>query len=220
MTDKHHNRHLLGNRPKIHVDYREKTSGLPDLLDEAGFNVVIVKLPYCDYIINHNISIERKTGRDFVVSIIDGRLFQQASRMRKQTNRPVFLLEGSPFHVDVDIHKQAIKGAMLSVQVAWCIPIIYSQSIKDSCSIFKMLTIQQKNQTELLELRHGFRSKRMLSKQLYLLQGLPNIGPVMALRLIQYFKTARRVMNASINELMAVEGIGKNTANKIHDILR
>jgi len=220
MADNHHNRPSPGNRPKILVDYRENSSGLPNLLVDAGFDVTIVKLPYCDYIINHDISIERKTGRDFVVSIIDGRLFQQASRMRKRTTRPVFLLEGSPFHIDVDIHRKAIKGAMLSVQVAWCIPIIYSQSMEDTCNIFKMLTIQQVNQTELLKLRHGFRSKKMLSKQLYLLQGLPNIGPVMALRLIKYFKTVRRVMNADTNELMEVEGIGNSTADKIQDILR
>jgi DNA excision repair protein ERCC-4 len=220
MANNRHNPQLPKNKPKILVDYREKPSGLPNLLVDSGFDVTIVKLPYCDYIIDLGISIERKTGRDFVVSIIDGRLFKQASRMRKRTNRPVFLLEGSPFHVDVDIHRKAIKGAILSIQVAWCIPIIYSRSMEDTCTIFNILATQQENQTEVLELRHGFRSKRMLSKKLYLLQGLPNIGPVMALRLIKYFKTVRRVMNASMNELMEVEGIGKNTAEKIQHILR
>ncbi len=204
----------------ISVDYRERPSGLPDLLVDAGFEVAIVKLPYCDYIINHGISIERKTGRDFAISIIDGRLFKQASWMRKRTNRPVFLLEGSPFHVDVDIHKKAIKGAMLSIQVAWSIPIIYSRSMEETCNIFRTLATQQENQTERLELRHGFRSKRMISKRLYLLQGLPNIGPVMALRLIRHFKTVHRVMNASIDELTEVDGIGEDTADKIQEILR
>ena len=204
----------------ISIDYREKPSGLPDLLVDEGFEVAISKLPYCDYVINNEISIERKTGRDFAISIIDGRLFKQASWMRKKTNRPVFLLEGSPFKIDVDIHKKAIKGAMLSIQVVWYIPIIYSRSMEDTCNIFKILTAQQENQTELLELRHGFRSKRMISKRLYLLQGLPNIGPVMALRLIKHFKTVHHIMNASIDELMEVEGIGENTADKIQDILR
>jgi DNA excision repair protein ERCC-4 len=220
MVNKHHSPQTPQKRLKISVDYREKPSGLPDLLVDAGFEVDIAKLPYCDYIINHEISVERKTGRDFVCSIIDGRLFRQASWMRKRTNRPAYLLEGSPYHVDVDIHEKAIKGAMLSIQVAWGIPIIYSRSTEDTCNIFKIIAAQQENQTELLELRHGFRSKRIISKRLYLLQGLPNIGPVMALRLIKHFKTVHRVMTASINELMEVEGVGEDTADKIQDILQ
>jgi len=219
MTNNHHSLQTQKG-PKISVDYREKPSGLPDLLVDAGLEVAMVKLPYCDYIINHGISVERKTGRDFAISIIDGRLFKQASWMRKRTSRPVFLLEGSPFHVGVEIHKKAIKGAMLSIQVAWCIPIIYSRSMEETCNIFKILATQQENKTELLKLRHGFRSKRMISKRLYLLQGLPNICPVMALRLIKHFKTVNRVMNASIDELMEVDGIGEDTADKIQDILR
>ena len=154
MTNNHHSLQIPEKRLKISVDYREKPSGLPDLLVDAGFEVALVKLPYCDYIINHGISVERKTGRDFAVSIIDGRLFKQARWMRKRTNR------------------------------------------------------------------HGFRSKRMISKRLYLLQGLPNIGPVMALRLIKHFKTVHCVMNASIDELTEVDGIGEDTAYKIQDILR
>ena len=220
MVSKHNSQQMPQKRLEISVDYREKPSGLPELLVDAGFEVAISKLPYCDYIINHEISVERKTGRDFVCSIIDGRLFKQASWMRKRTNRPVYLLEGSPYHNNVDIYKKAIKGAMLSIQVAWCIPIIYSRSMVDTCNIFKIIATQQESQTELLELRHGFRSKKMISKRLYLLQGLPNIGPVMALRLIKHFKTVHRVMNASPDELKEVEGVGEETADKIHAILR
>ena len=205
---------------RIVVDYREKPSGLPDLLINAGFEVVIAKLPYCDYVINREIYIERKTGRDFAISIIDGRLFKQARRMRRRTKRPVFILEGNPFHIAVDIDKRAIKGAMLSIQVSWCIPIIYSKTIVETCRIFKILAIQEYNQSETLNMRHGFRSKRMTSKKLYLLQGLPSIGPVMALKLIEHFNSIHRVMNASMDELMEVEGIGRNTALKIQDFLR
>jgi len=41
------NRQFVANGPKILVDYREKSSGLPDALVDAGFETNIVKLSYC-----------------------------------------------------------------------------------------------------------------------------------------------------------------------------
>ena len=46
----------------ITVDYREKPSGIIELLINEGFQVIIKQLPWCDYVINDEIFIERKTG--------------------------------------------------------------------------------------------------------------------------------------------------------------
>ena len=101
----------------IFADDREKRSGLIKLLTDEGMDVIIRRLPCCDYIINNEISIERKTGRDFLVSILDGRLFKQARIMKKSLPRPLFLVEGNPFHVDMDFTPESIRGVILSLQV-------------------------------------------------------------------------------------------------------
>jgi Fanconi anemia group M protein len=62
---------------RITVDYRERVSGLLELIREHDVFVEVKPLPFCDYIINSSITIERKTARDFLISIIDGRLFTQ-----------------------------------------------------------------------------------------------------------------------------------------------
>jgi ERCC4-type nuclease len=54
---------------------------------------------------------------------------------------------------------------------------------------------------------------------LYILQGFPQIGPVLAKRLIQYFKSVLNVMNASVDDLAQVDGIGKISAEKIRRVL-
>ncbi|MEA1945738.1 MAG: hypothetical protein U9N83_00380, partial [Thermodesulfobacteriota bacterium] len=54
---------------KITVDYREKTSGLIDLLKNEGFFIEVKKVSYGDYIINETVTIERKTAKDFLISI-------------------------------------------------------------------------------------------------------------------------------------------------------
>ena len=71
------------NYLKITVDYRETASGLTDLLKNSGALVEIAKLSYGDYIINDTITVERKAAKDFLISIIDGRLFNQMSNLKK-----------------------------------------------------------------------------------------------------------------------------------------
>ena len=72
---------------------------------------------------------------------------------------------------------------------------------------------------DVVPLRGGYRPKRLKTKQLFLLQGLPKVGPRMAKRLIEHFKSVSKIMNASIEELVEVEGIGKVTAEKIRQVL-
>ena len=43
MTNPHHNCRFAANRLEILIDYREKSSGLPDALVDAGFETSIVK---------------------------------------------------------------------------------------------------------------------------------------------------------------------------------
>jgi len=78
---------------RITVDYRERASGLLELIREHDALVEVKPLPFGDYIINDSITIERKTARDFLISIIDGRLFTQLSNLKKHCPCPVVLTD-------------------------------------------------------------------------------------------------------------------------------
>lgn len=203
----------------VAADDREKSSGLIELLADAGIDVKVSRLSCCDYIINDEIFIERKTGRDLLVSIVDGRLFMQAKAMKKSLPRPIFLIEGNPFHVDMDFTPESIRGVILSLQVIWYIPVLFSKSKEDTCRVFKMLGEQEQVQTNLLTLRHGYRPKKLINRQLYLLQGFPKIGPSLAKRLLENFGSVRNVMRADRDALLEVDGIGKGVAESICKIL-
>lgn len=95
---------------KITVDYREKASGLIDLFIREGISVEIKKVPYGDYIISNSITIERKTAKDLLISIIDGRLFSQLSNLKKYCINPILLIEGNPYKTDLNFDNMAIKG--------------------------------------------------------------------------------------------------------------
>ncbi len=204
---------------KIVVDYREKASGLIDLLENENIHIQIRKIPRGDYIINDSITIERKTSKDFLLSVIDGRLFNQLSNLKKHCPNPIVLIEGNPYQTDLDFDHNAIKGALLSSQVIWYIPIVYSRSKEDTRDILLMIGKQDETHTDVVPLRGGYRPKRLKSRQMYILQGLPKVGPRMAKRLLKHFGSVSNVMNATTQDLMKVEGVGEVSAEKIRLVL-
>ncbi|HAY40195.1 MAG TPA: hypothetical protein DCY53_13170 [Desulfobacteraceae bacterium] len=207
------------NDLKITVDYRETTSGLTDLLKNSGALVEIAKLSYGDYIINDTITVERKTAKDFLISIIDGRLFNQLSNLKKFCNHPILLIEGNPYDTEHNFDRMAIKGTLISIQTIWYVPIIFSRTKEDSRDILLMISRQLGTSIDVVPLRKGYRPKRIKSKQLYLLQGFPQVGPKLAKRLILHFKSVSKIMNASVQALTEVDGIGIISAQKIREIL-
>ncbi|MBU0769217.1 MAG: hypothetical protein KJ687_09005, partial [Proteobacteria bacterium] len=158
------------NNLKITVDYREKISGLVELLKNRGVCVEVKNIPYGDYIINNTITIERKSAKDFLISIIDGRLFNQLSNLRRSCLNPILLIEGNPFKTDLKFDPMAVRGALISAKVIWYIPILFSCSKEDSVDIFMTIGRQVEINMDVMPLRGGYRPKRLKSKQLYILQ--------------------------------------------------
>jgi len=204
---------------KITVDYRERTSGLIDLLKGEDIQIEIKKVSYGDYIINDSITIERKTARDFLISIIDGRLFNQLSNLKRYCINPILLIEGNLFKTDLSFDDMAIRGALISAQAIWYIPAIFSRTKEDTKDIIVMIGKQEEACMGVVPLRGGYRPKRLKSKQLFILQGLPKVGPTMAKRLLKYFNSVSNVMNATVEDLMKIEGVGKVSAEKIREVI-
>lgn len=204
---------------RITVDYREKASGVIDLLEAEEIHVEIGKMSYGDYIINDAITIERKTGRDFLVSIVDGRLFNQLSGLKKHCTSPILLIEGNPFKTDLEFDPMAIRGALVSAQTIWYVPVLHSESKEDTRDLLMMIGRQDEKFTDVVPLRGGYRPKRLKSRQMYILQGFPGVGPLLAKRLLKHFGTVSRVMIANVEQLTEVEGVGSSSADKIRDVL-
>ena len=204
---------------RIDIDYREKDSGLIDQLARDDIQIRVKALPYGDYVINDSITIERKTAKDFLISLVDTRLFRQLSNLKKHCCRPILLIEGDPYMTDLDFNSNAIEGSIVSVQTIWHTPVIFSRSKVHTRDILIMIGSQYDKDMDVVPLRGGYRPRRLKSRQLYLLQGLPQIGPRLAKRLMGHFGSISRVMNASVDELQKVEGIGLTKAQGIRILL-
>ncbi|MEM2926360.1 MAG: ERCC4 domain-containing protein, partial [Candidatus Bathyarchaeia archaeon] len=79
---------------RVVVDLREAQNEVPKILSNLGVQVVTQRLEVGDYQISDRAIVERKTTRDFLHSIEDGRLFKQASDMVEHFDRPVLIVEG------------------------------------------------------------------------------------------------------------------------------
>ncbi|MFO0795785.1 MAG: ERCC4 domain-containing protein [Candidatus Brocadiaceae bacterium] len=103
----------------IEVDHCEREIGIIEVLRAREDIVVEEKyLSIGDYLINKRIAVERKTTKDFVMSIIDGRLFSQASRLKQYAKIPVMVIEGTDlFCTGFEVDPQAIKGAIVSLSI-------------------------------------------------------------------------------------------------------
>ena len=206
------------HKPVIVVDYREKGSKLVGLL-ENRFTVQCKKLPYGDYQFNDFLTIERKTARDFLISIIDLRLFRQVANLKRYCPASLLLIEGDPYSTDLQFDHHAIRGALLSIQVAWQLPLHFSASVQESCDIMSDIARQAQTFSEGIPLRGGYRPRRIKSRQLYILQGLPGVGPKLAKRLLDTFHSVAAVMAATEAELQGVEGVGRSKAEDIRRVL-
>lgn len=107
------------------IDHREKASGVPDLLTKEKVEISHDALKAGDYLVNHEILIERKSAEDFVQSLISARLFDQCSKLRNSGHVCLMIVEGNPMRTNHKISREAIKGALMSVMVSWQIPVYF-----------------------------------------------------------------------------------------------
>jgi DNA excision repair protein ERCC-4 len=203
---------------QISIDYREQASGIIDLLKHADIRILVQRLQCGDYLINNSTCVERKTARDFIISIIDGRLFDQIARLKKTDINALLLIEGDPFATNIKIDKNAVQGALISITALWNVPIVFSSSPVETTAILLTIGRQWENARKIpLRKRRKFRKKK--SKRLFFLQGLPGIGPAKAERLLRRFGSVIKILTAGEDDLRQVKGIGKSIVSEIKAML-
>ena len=203
----------------IHItaDDREQKSGvITSLFAIEELTINIRRLPLGDYQIGKRLIVERKTMKDFAISIVDGRLFKQMIRLANFTSQGVLILEGTAADiVDLKMTRASMQGALITVSVILGIPVMRSKDPSETARLIAYIARQLNSITIGGLQRHGYRPKGHRRRQLYILQGLPGIGREKASRLLERFGSVEAAITASSIELQSVEGIGKSIADRI-----
>ena len=206
--------------PKIVIDDRETSSRVVEHLSGMGAIIRLERLPFGDYAIGDRILIERKTARDFVDTLINRDLLGQLKVMAEVVPRPVLIIEGGDLYTQRDIHPNAIKGVLAALTIDMGVSLIYTTDEQDTAQMLFVLAKREEGERGERKM-HPHKSHRSLKEeQEYIVSSFPEIGMKNARLLLDHFGSIQAIANASLEELVAVKGIGEKTGGKIFELCR
>ncbi|MEN4017170.1 MAG: DEAD/DEAH box helicase [Methanobacterium sp.] len=206
-------------KPLIYADSREGNSRVLRELDKLNADIEVKSLAIADYQVSDEVGIERKTTKDFIVSIMDKRLYKQAKELAENFRKPVIILEGEDLYSSL-IHPNAVRGALASLAVDFSIPIIPTRSEEDTAAMVMRIAIREQIlERPVMQIRTEKKPLTLYEQQLYIVESLPNIGPVTAKKLLEEFGSVKDIINASKSDLKTVEGIGEKIARRIKEVV-
>ena len=132
----------------VSIDHREGKSALAARLRQEGLTVEVINLPVGDIRISDRILIERKTSRDFVDSLLDGRLLDQATRLVGAAPRAMLILEGSDLFQHRAVSGQAIMGALATLTLDYGLPVVTSS---DTAETARFVAVSARREASMLE---------------------------------------------------------------------
>ena len=225
----------------ICADDRELNSSVVARLKSLGADVRIDRLVTGDFRIGERILVERKTVRDFVDSLVDGRLLEQASRLVGAAPRSLLLIEGEGLFESNRVHPHALMGALTTLALDFGIPIV---TTKDGAETARFLTVASRREESMLDgltpqardrleagkpeiwmdpvtqAAAGARELRKSPNQekftaMSLLIAIPSVDQDLANRLLKRYGTIAALIWADEDDLRQVEGITETQVREI-----
>ena len=225
----------------ICADDRELNSSVVARLKSLGADVRIDRLVTGDFRIGERILVERKTVRDFVDSLVDGRLLEQASRLVGAAPRSLLLIEGEGLFESNRVHPHALMGALTTLALDFGIPIV---TTKDGAETARFLTVASRREESMLDgltpqardrleavkpeiwmdpvtqAAAGARELRKSPNQekftaMSLLIAIPSVDQDLANRLLNRYGTIAALIWADEDDLRQLEGITETQVREI-----
>ena len=233
----------------ITIDHREANSTLPAMLKLHGHEISLENLTVGDIRISDRVLIERKTARDLVDSLIDGRLIHQARRLHAAAPRPLLIVESLETE---RVHPNAVHGAMAWVTLDLGLPVLMTGSPEQTARFISIVAKREARVLDLLinhsrkksndaeksaiqaasaeimsiiggENEEGVLSKKwkdeVLEKRVKLIAELPGIGSVTAKRIMAVAKDIMGLCALSEHQLTQIEGVSSIQAKDLFKFL-
>ncbi|MFQ6106574.1 MAG: ERCC4 domain-containing protein [Thermoplasmata archaeon] len=171
-----------------------------------------------DYVVGE-VGIERKTLGDFFNSMVTRRLFDQVIRLKSCYPTSVLIVEGDLSDICAHRNPAAFWGAFLAMVMDDNVSILFSPNKLETARILRTFWRRQERGPNNYGLRHKPKMLTLEERQVFLIQGFPNVGDTLSRSLLEKFGSVRRVMMASKEELMEVPKIGEKKAEVMARIL-
>ncbi|HZD13308.1 MAG TPA: ERCC4 domain-containing protein [Candidatus Binatus sp.] len=210
------------------IDEREKSSGVPEELEALGTNVSYRVLDVADYLIGEY-AIERKSIRDFIKSVFDGRLFDQAYRLGSSYERVILIVEGDISDRLEDLENPRwFWGGLISAVMDYEMKCFFTPDPGQTAQLIYTLGRKSEKDQKGLARPHDRRPPLIVRKprsgeldrvQTSIVSALPGVGPKLGRQLLDHFGSVRRVFEASATDMAIGAGIGRGKALALRKVL-
>jgi Fanconi anemia group M protein len=198
----------------VFVDYREEK--IANLLEKMGCKIVRMNLPIGDFVVN-DVGIERKSFEDFISSIIDGRIFEQANSLSAAFKKPIIIVEG--FGIVERIHENSFYATLAYIVSKSNVTIFRTKNEEETAKLIYWIARKEFENSGNAGFKIKEKKVNVQTIQERILAAFPGISTVLSKRILKKFGSLKKFFNASEKELMEVDGIGEKTAKRIRKII-
>ncbi len=210
------------------IDYRE--TELIDYLSSLN-GITVKQIPVGDIwigldekeeLIEGGVIIERKTIRDLEASILDGRYREQRGRIlsycQEKKTQPMYILEGSLSSTTGRLQKKAIMKFINRLIFHYQIPVMQTESVKETAELIQSLIEQWKDDpknlqrtTEVVKVTDGIHVQKKVNAlnhrqfAINCLAQCPGVSVKMAEVLIDTFGSLKVLINTSSKDIEQIK---------------
>jgi ERCC4-type nuclease len=205
--------------PRIVADSREQAGSVVKHLHGLGAAVETRRLDIADYVLSDRVAVERKSTKDFVDSLVDGRLFEQLKELRTYP-RAFLVIEGASMYGHRNVAPEALLGALASAVTDFGVPVLRTEDALETARfLVAVAKREQGRENRKVAVRPAGPGMGDAERQMHLVAGLPGVDAVRADALLRHFGSAAAVFAASEAALAEAPHVGPKTARMIRELL-
>jgi len=183
----------------------------------CNVEVEVVELPLGDLATEHAL-VERKSFRDYIASLVDGRLFDQAHRMF-ESEKECFIVVHGDYELTRNVTDAQVFGSMAALVVENNIPVLWVPPLSHAlyCAVKILEKVEQGKRFKPRKPRKHKRTKspwcvRKLAQFL-------EVPERVAAGLLMKYGSVANISKAPKEDLQRVNGIGSIRAERIKALL-
>lgn len=206
---------------KIIADDRDRSDVVRQLSLRGDVDIDLRRLEVGDFICSDRVAFERKSVEDFLKSLMDKKLFTQVRELKDSFECPILLIEGIGIYRNrkVNVHPNAVAGALASIIADYKIPTLWSETPIESAQILYWTAHREQFENGRVPAIRAKKKAFGLADELeFVVAGLPGVSTLAARRILGRFRTLKGIFSASEEELREVEMIGEKKARRICEL--